>query len=85
MIQFAPIIVSVFLVSGVASAEEAKMPRAELWNQVAAAEDQGLPQTAIKYIGPIIQSALADKAWARLGDAVSVRRRSPRSRRARAM
>jgi uncharacterized protein YfaS (alpha-2-macroglobulin family) len=38
-------------------------PRDELWKKVEDAAKQGLPQTAIAALEPIIQQALADKAW----------------------
>ncbi len=47
------------------------MSRAELWKQVAAAEGQGLPQTAIKYIDPLIQAALADRAYGEAAHAIA--------------
>ncbi|MCC6356427.1 MAG: hypothetical protein IT577_21280, partial [Verrucomicrobiae bacterium] len=54
-----------------ARAEEAQMSRVQLWKQIAAAESQGLPQTAIKYIDPLIQSALADKAYGEAAHAIA--------------
>ncbi len=47
------------------------MSRVQLWKQIAAAESQGLPQTAIKYIDPLIQSALADKAYGEAAHAIA--------------
>lgn len=45
------------------AAETNRVSRAELWKQIAAAESQGLPQTAIKHLEPLIEGALADKAY----------------------
>lgn len=54
-----------------ALAEQPQMTRPELWKQIAAAEGQGLPQTAIKYIDPLVQSALLDKAYGEAAHAIA--------------
>lgn len=48
-------------------------PRDAQWKRVDAAVQQGLPQTAIKELGPIIQAALAEKAYAEAGRAIARR------------
>ncbi|MBX9580016.1 MAG: hypothetical protein K2X87_06870, partial [Gemmataceae bacterium] len=49
--------------AGVALMAAAPPPRAEQWKKVEAAVNKGLPQTAIKELEPIIESALKDKAY----------------------
>src|SRR5262245_46013032 len=53
------------LVGLVVYASEAPPPgsREEMWKKVDAANAKGLPQTAIKELEPIIESAMKDKAW----------------------
>ena len=46
------------------SSAAAAGPRDELWKQVAEAVSKGLPKTAIAKLEPIIEQALADKAYA---------------------
>ncbi len=42
----------------------AASPRADLWQKVEAAKQQGLPRTALETLEPILRGALADQAWA---------------------
>lgn len=48
-------------------------PRDEMWKKVTEATNKGLPQTAIKELGPIIESALKDKAYPEAIKAISKR------------
>ncbi|MBK9137342.1 MAG: hypothetical protein IPM17_01005 [Verrucomicrobia bacterium] len=45
-------------------------PREAEWKKVEEAMQQGLPQTAIEALGPIIRGALADRAWAEATKAI---------------
>lgn len=65
------IIAAAISASGAAPREDAQMSRAELWKQIAAAESQGLPQTALKYCDPLIQQAVAEKAFGEAAHAIA--------------
>ncbi len=54
----------------IAAGTHAASPRAADWNKVEEAIKQGLPQTAITNLQPIIQGALADQAWAEATKAI---------------
>jgi hypothetical protein len=42
----------------------AASPRADLWQKVEAAKQQGLPRTALETLEPLLRAALAERAWA---------------------
>ncbi|MBX3745941.1 MAG: hypothetical protein KF833_11600 [Verrucomicrobiae bacterium] len=48
-------------------------PRDALWHSVAQAVEQGLPQTALERLAPILEGARADQAWAEWTKAVGRR------------
>ena len=48
-------------------------PRDKLWQQVEDATKKGLPRSAITNLGPILEGALKDKAWAEAVKAVGMR------------
>ncbi len=54
----------------IAAGTHAASPREADWKKVEEATKQGLPQTAITNLQPIIQGALADKAWAEATKAI---------------
>ena len=49
--------------TGLAMHEQPNSPRGGRWKKVDEAVAKGLPKTAIDELGPIIQSAMADKAY----------------------
>ncbi|MCX7886049.1 MAG: MG2 domain-containing protein, partial [Verrucomicrobiae bacterium] len=51
----------------------ATLPRNDQWKKVEEAVNKGLPKTAIEQLEPIIQSALANKAWAEAIRAISLK------------
>lgn len=51
----------------------AASPRADRWQQVEAAKQQGLPRTALEALEPLLRDALAEHAWAEAARALCLK------------